>query len=568
MDSTLEYFQHQHADALTLLGKLQIFLEQGLKLGVAIDPSLLAKLVHASEHLASRQLKIALIGGFSEGKTSIAAAWMERLDKSSMHISQQESSNEVKVYEVGDDFVLIDTPGLFGFKEQYNADTRAIEKYKDITRKYVSEAHLVLYVMNSTNPIKDSHKAELHWLFRTLDLLPRTVFVLSRFDEVADVEDEDDYKENLRIKCDNVKARLRDAIDASAQELAELSIVAVAANPFDMGTDYWLEHLEQFKALSHIANLQQATAAKIKRSGGPTAVVEQARKSVILDVLHKELPLAVENHQRLNNEVVRLKQLSRTLTLQLDSASVEISDVRINLREFVADYFANLIMRTEGSTLETFGEFYQREIGGDGVMISMNLQNEFERQLNGVTQELSRMRLDFDAEINHFNNTVTKFGKQGINYVVKGKFINNTSILAARDGIVNVAKTLGLDLGKMLKFKPWGAVNLAKNINGILSVAGLVMEAWDSYERMQREESFTKTKKQMVDHFERQRQELLELINADDFCERFFPEYTVLQTDVQGVGKTITEQEQLCQQFEQWRSDGETIEAEFTRIDV
>ena len=67
-----------------------------------------------------------------------------------------------KVYEVDDNFVLIDTPGLFGFKEQFNADINAMEKYKDITRKYVSEAHLVLYVMNSTNPIKDSHKDAAH----------------------------------------------------------------------------------------------------------------------------------------------------------------------------------------------------------------------------------------------------------------------------------------------------------------------------------------------------------------------------------------------------------------------
>ncbi|WP_256676956.1 dynamin family protein, partial [Pseudomonas sp. PICF6] len=191
MHSTLESFQHQNNHALALLGKLQAFLKQGAALGVNIDPSLLSKLEHASQNLATEKLKIALIGGFSEGKTSIAAAWMERLDKASMNISQQESSNEVKVYDVDNNFVLIDTPGLFGFKEQYNADIDAMEKYKDITRKYVSEAHLVLYVMNSTNPIKDSHKDDLNWLFRTLDLLPRTVFVLSRFDEVADVEDED-----------------------------------------------------------------------------------------------------------------------------------------------------------------------------------------------------------------------------------------------------------------------------------------------------------------------------------------------------------------------------------------
>ena len=59
------------------------------------------------------------------------AAWMEKLDKSSMNISQQESSNQVKIYTVGDDIELIDTPGLFGFKEQVNAETNEIEKYKD-----------------------------------------------------------------------------------------------------------------------------------------------------------------------------------------------------------------------------------------------------------------------------------------------------------------------------------------------------------------------------------------------------------------------------------------------------
>ncbi|WP_319749909.1 LeoA/HP0731 family dynamin-like GTPase [Pseudomonas aeruginosa] len=567
MDLTLEQFQHQHANARTLLDKLQGFLEQGARLGVTINPALVDKLKHVSAHLATDKLKIALIGGFSEGKTSIAAAWMERLDKSSMRISQQESSNEVKVYEIGDDFVLIDTPGLFGFKEQYNADSHTIEKYKDITRKYVSEAHLVLYVMNSTNPIKESHKADLNWLFRTLNLLPRTVFVLSRFDEVADVEDESNYQENLQIKRSNVQARLREAIDANEQELANLSVVAVAANPFDMGTEYWLEHLEKFKALSHIGSLQQATAAKIKSSGGPAAIVEQARKSVILDVLHKELPVAVENDQQLGDEVARLKDVQSTLRHQLEGAKGQISSVRTNLRDFVVRYFSGLNMRTSGLTLETFGEFYHREIGAEGVVISTRLQNEFERQLNGVTQELSRMRLSFDSEIGHFNSAVLKLGKQGVNYVVKGNFINNTSILAARDGVVSVAKTLGMDLSKMLKFKPWGAINLAKNLNGLLSVAGLALEAWDSYERKKQQDAFVETKAEMIKNFDGQLKDLVQLIDSDNFIESFFPEYAELQSDAGAVSNAIVEQEGMRQQFKEWRSSGEIIEAEFTRLD-
>lgn len=567
MNSTLELFLNRNNKALALLGKLREFLEQGSALGVNIDPTLLSKLEHASQSLANEKLKIALIGGFSEGKTSIAAAWMERLDKSSMNISQQESSNEVKVYEVDDNFVLIDTPGLFGFKEQYNADIDAVEKYKDITRKYVSEAHLVLYVMNSTNPIKDSHKDDLNWLFRTLDLLPRTVFVLSRFDEVADVEDEASYAQHLQVKRHNVESRLRESIGANDTEVAALSIVAVAANPFDMGTDYWLERLGQFKTLSHIGTLQQATAGKIQTSGGPAAIVEQARKSVILDVLHKELPVAVENDQRLGDEVERLTGVSRTLTRQLDGAKGQIGEVRIGLREFVSRYFSGLIMRTEGLTQETFKEFFEREIGRDGVMVTTRLQNEFDRQLNGVSQELGRMRLSFDSEIDHFNTNVINLGKQGVNYAIKGNLINNGSILAARDGIVSVAKTLGVDLGKVLKFKPWGAVNLAKNLNGILSVAGLALEAWDSYERKKREEQFRKAITEMVDNFNAQREELLAMIQDASFEKNFFPDFALLGANVADVQVAIDTQNKLREQFREWRESGELIEAEFTRIE-
>lgn len=563
MESTLELFQAKQAHALDLLGKLEQFIRQGSDLGVPVDPSLFAKLVHTSQTLSEGKLKIALIGGFSEGKTSIAAAWMERLDKASMRISQQESSNEIAIYEIEDDMLLIDTPGLFGFKERHGADLQAVEKYKDITRKYVSEAHLVLYVMNSTNPIKESHGDELRWLFRTLDLLPRTVFVLSRFDEVADVEDEGSYQENLSVKRANVQERLRNALDLSAQEVADTCIVAVAANPFDLGTEHWLANLDQFKSLSHIASLQDATLSKIKDNGGAMALVDQARKSVIRDVLHKELPVAMENDDRLGVELEKLRDVQRTLTSQLAGAGSQLSEARVALSEFVLHYFSDLILRTRGLTLETFIDFFEREIGAEGIVVSTRLQNEFDRQLNGVAQELQRMRLSFDSEVSHFNNSVLKFGKQGVNYLVKGNFINNTNILAARDGVVGIAKTLGMDLSKALKFKPWGAANLAKGVNGALAGVGFVLEAWDSYEQYKRQKVFESAKEKMAENFEGQRKDLLSLIGDNGFIERFFPEHMQLQAGVAEVEAAIARQEELRHQFQQWRVAGETIEGEF-----
>ncbi|GAA6839918.1 hypothetical protein AOH231_05230 [Helicobacter pylori] len=230
-----------------------------------------------------------MVGGFSEGKTSIAAAWIERLDKS-MNIDHQESSDAVKIYDIDNEIELVDTPGLFGFKEKIadsGKDSGKIERYKDITKKYVSEAHLILYALNPSNPIKESHKDDLNWLFRTLNLLSRTIFVISRFDKEADIEDEEDYNKRFKTKKENIQNRLNDLIFLSEKEREGLSIVAVAANPFGWGLEYWLKHKEEFQKLSHIKTLQDATQKKIKENGGKLTIIEEAKKSVIQDVVDR-----------------------------------------------------------------------------------------------------------------------------------------------------------------------------------------------------------------------------------------------------------------------------------------
>lgn len=566
MDKTLEVFKAQQARSLKLLAKLQEFLVQGEEVGVDIDVSLKHKLESAINMVAGEKLKVALVGGYSDGKTSIAAAWMEQLDKSTMKISHQESSNEVRIYDVGSDFVLIDTPGLFGFKEQMNLETHQIEKYKDITKKYISEAHLVLYVMDPTNPVKASHKDDLYWLFRSLNLLPRTVFVLSRFDEVADVEDDANYHYNLSIKQNNVASRLTELIKLTPAEVADLSIVAVAANPFDMGTDHWLSNLEQFKALSRIHTLQQATSGKIRENGGAIQIVEEAKHSVIRDVLGKQLPLAVERDQLLNVELTRLDEVAIRMKRQLTTTGGRITDVRISLRQFVSDYFSDLILQAKGVDMDTFTEFFEREVGSNGVVVSTRLQNEFERQLKSVTQEISAMRLGFDTEVSHFNSLTMQFGKQGVNFLIKSKAINNTTILAARDGVVGAAKFIGLDLAKMLKFKPWGATNLAKGVNGVLAALGFALEAWDSWEKAKRQERFNEVIKKMVENFDNQRKELLALINDEDFISRFFADYVELREDVSEIAQQVEKQRTRSARFHDWRTLGESLSVEFKEI--
>lgn len=564
MTNTVVEFKHQQEKTRQALKKLADFIDKGRNFGLNPDAALMEKLTVALKTSEEKILKVALIGGFSEGKTSIASAWLERLDKS-MNISQQESSNEVQVYRLDNDIELIDTPGLFGFKEQLNS-VGEIEKYKETTKKYVSEAHLVLYVMNSVNPVKESHIEDLTWLFRDLNLLPRTVFVLSRFDEIADIEDDWDYRENLKIKKENVISRLKKLINLTEEEAEYIKIVGVSANPFGEGTSYWLEHLEEFKKISRISTLQNATHQTITQNGGATPIVLETQKSIIQDVLGKQMPKVRQQQEQLDHQLSQLSDAVQHLNNELAPMEAKIANVRVELLGFVSDYFTSLIRKVKGTDLTTFNDFYESEIGAEGIVLYTEIEKEFSRQCQSVSSSLHRISLDFDNEITRFETSVgADLAMKGIS-TLKNVKLNNTHILAARDGIVSAGKMVGMDLAKYLKFKPWGAINFAAKANAILAVAGLVMEAWDSYKKAKAEEDFRALVSEIVLNLENQRKGLIELLKQEDFINQLFPTYNKLQENLNLVLKANAETASRKQSFDEWQHEGAIIEGEYRII--
>jgi hypothetical protein len=552
---TLDAFKAQQAKTVDLLKKLLNFLHEGEQFGVDIDPRFVKKLQTGINETASEKLKVALIGGFSEGKTSIAAAWAEKYDKSQMKISEQESSNEVSIYHL-EGFDLIDTPGLFGYKE-----TADKEKYKDITKKYVSEAHLVLYVMNPTNPIKDSHKEELTWLFKDLNLLSRTVFVLSRFDDVADIEDDDDYNKSLTIKQQNIVGRLKDF--GLIENNNSISIVAVSANPFGRGTDYWLSDLGKFKKLSRIDSLQKATQEKISENGNAIALVAAVKRSIISDILQRELPIAVERDVNITRECERFAQMYKEITSELVSTKEQVNSTRIRLREFVSSFFTDLIMQAKGLSMETISDFFERNIGNEGIVLTTHLQNKFEKELGASRFKIGKMETSLNAEVNQYNNVIGDLVKGGLKQgaaTLKNFSIGADGIKAARNFIM-----------PSLKFKPWGAVKLANNLSTTLpligSIIGVGFEAWEYYSEQKQKQEFRSGVEKMVSNFEQQRKEYLESINDEStFIQDYFPEYIELQNRIQKLDEEMRQKRQQHEQFQQWRKHGEIIEAEFEDI--
>lgn len=558
-------YKNEQRKSVEILNKLDEFLMHGQDMGVHIDKNLREKIAKVVSEIENQKLRVALIGGFSEGKTSIAAAWLEKYDKESMKIDHKESSDEVIVYDIENDLELIDTPGLFGFKEKMDTDSQTEEKYKDITKKYISEAHLLLYVMNAQNPIKESHKAELIWLFRELNLLNRTVFVFSKFDSIADIEDKEDFEEMFQIKKQNVETRLCEILGLTPQEQESLSIVAVSANPFDKGMDYWLEHKDNFKKMSHIKDLQDATLKKIQQNGGNIQIVEETKKSVIQDIINRILPNAIQENIQMQKSVDECIEYQKNINSELDNLKLSISSIQIELRKFVTDYFTSLIRKLNGTSLDSFKDFFDEEIGKDGIIVNTKIQNVYQEKIGIIAKDIQRIEGNFEENNDVFNSVILGIGKKGIDYLSKSGVINAQNILIVRDGIANAAKFIGADLGGLLKFKPWGATKFAGGLSAAFGAISLGLEIFDQVKKQKQEQDFMNAVEEMRIGFEDQRETLLNDINSDDFISNF-PGYSQLISEMARIDQIVEKARERQIAFNDWTKIGEIIDAEYTEI--
>ncbi len=153
--------------------------------------------------------------------------------------------------------------------------------------------------------------------------------------------------------------------------------------------------------------------------------------------------------------------------------------------------------------------------------------------------------------------------------------------------IVSGAKTIGFDISKYLKFKPWGATKFASGAGVALSAISLFIEAWDSYEKYQQEKKFKELiygknivsqnrdikDYGMKENFEMQRKEIIDLINSEDFISRFFPDYLNLKNELNEMNKDISKMNETKELFGKWFEKGNAInrmaqESEIINVEV
>lgn len=558
--TTQQEFKRQKEQGEAKLNNLQGFLEKGREFelfGVSVDSGL-EKLQKAKEKINQRKLKVVLVGGFSEGKTSIASAWLgEVLGK----IDSAESSNKVLIYDTKNNEVeIVDTPGLFGFKEKGVGVN--MEKYKDITKKFVSEADIILYVMNPTNSIKESHKDILEWLFRELNLLSRTIFVISKFDDVADISDDREFESKFVIKKGAVIEGLEKNIELKGNEKEHLQIVAVSANPFDKGIESWLANKAEFEKLSHIDSLQNATTECIKRNGGLESILVESQQSILSDIVGRQLPSAISLQGKIKGDMQRLNESAKALQKDMLRTNDKISESRVALRKFIADYFNDLIKQLNGTSLETYDSFFYGEIGSEGSRVIANIENAFELHTRSVFNDLQTNIERFNAEQSDFEKAISSYGQKSIDFLKS--IANNKNVLMGRDFLKTGLEKIGVNVGSMLNFKPWGAIKFANGVGFALSALGLALEILDSIQKAKMKKEFIESKKKMIAELNKQRKELTKFVNGEKFYS-LFSGYNELKNALESTQNELESFETQSRKFDEWVKEGEIIEAEIVK---
>lgn len=522
-------FDLSKAAVIQSLDKLSDIFEVLEEIGVPADEAK-QKILSIKETIDSDVLRVALMGAFSDGKTSVIAAWLGEVLEN-MNIDIDESSDAIAVYQpqgLPSKCEIVDTPGLFGDKEKVVDDQDV--KYEDITRKYISEAHILLYVVNATNPLKDSHAESLKWVMRDLNKLENTIFIINKMDEVTDLTEPELFRQQAQIKKDNLTSKLVNILDLTSSETNNLNIVCVSANPGGRGLEFWFGKNDTYQTRSRINDLKEATNKVLSSSARNTLVAKTG-----LDVVKEQARNGIMTAQQHLDNSAELKEglllyLGR-IDSDIDHARGEIKDLAINMREELNVMERTLLARLRPLELANIREFLEDYIGCSGEEVGFKLQGEIKGLMDRYYKQTNNMMLSVERNIGEelsrvealaeaqYTNYITSAGTaiQGISKVPVDTL--RTAIFTTRDLVANVT-------GYAFKFKPYGALNLAKGFSKWAGAIGLALQLgsdlFSKYQESELEAKLVKAKQDISGLIQEIFKEIHLLINDDDKLMGFF----------------------------------------------
>ena len=522
-------FNVEKQAAIKGLDQLRGVLNELGEMGADVETEL-QKIDDAVKAIEADVLRIALMGAFSDGKTSVVAAWLGNV-MADMKIDMDESSDRLAIYTpegLPGKCEIVDTPGLFGDKEKTVDGEQVI--YEDLTKRYISEAHLILYVVDATNPLKESHSAIAKWVLRDLNKLSSTVFVINKMDEVTDLTEQALFDTQATIKKDNLKAKLQRVANLTPDELARLNIVCLASNPNGRGLAYWFGKPEQYESRSRINDLKAMTT-RILQDNVPAVLIAKTGMDVVRDVVGQHVVRAEDQLSRLSSFAQQNAEESVRINQDISKGRREVKRLAGELFEELQNIENGLLGKLRPLSLEDIRGFLEDEIGyteeGVGYKLNLKIKAAIDRSFDQSSKVTSRISQDIGRQLNSsesFLNAMSEGALKSMGGAAKG--IANLSPDIIKGAVFAARDTLGKLTGVAIKFKPWQATKIAGAISKWAGPAGaainLTSDLLGAYKAHELEQELKTAKDSIATVIKSSFKDIYDLIGDDEKLLDFF----------------------------------------------
>ena len=533
------------------LNEFQSIIVKGKSLGLNMT-DISEKFENAILNSKDDIIRIVLLGAFSDGKTSAIAGLLGQVIDN-MKIDIDESSDELEIYRpkgLKQGYEIVDTPGLFGTNSK-EIDGKEI-KYSDITKKYISEAHIVIYVTDAVNPLKGSHRNILKLVLRDFNKLRASIFVINKMDEAGvDMSDEKDYEEAAKIKRKTFIERLDNTISLTDKEKKNLRIACIASNPNNRGLEKWFQDQDAYTKRSHISQLRDYVS-EITNTLDKEDLKIQVDLSVLQDLIMQLAKQIAIIYKELEDPLVNIKSEVGELEHQLGILRSDLEQNCETMTNRLQTLKDSLLMDVKNaSTLEEFSNILDTKIGIQDDKVTFYV---FERMINQILSSCTESnnastntkKASFESSFSHADDFLKTEALKAAKYVGKIK-VNGEMVKTARD-----------IFAQGHKFKPWGAIKMGKNITKGLALLGVLAEATEWGMQWYNKRKLDKGKKELRDTLNDTFANIYSLFNQDEeYYKNFAPTFIDLRNQIEERKKMLSQLEERNQNIRLFKSDVE-----------
>ena len=468
-----------------------------IKSDFQIDISeLINKVNQAIINIKDDLFSIAFFGAFSDGKSTILSLLIDKYD---IAISPEPTTDKIQAYEFND-YLIIDTPGLFSDNLMHD----------ELTKKYISEANIVIFTLDPVNPLKESHLPTIKWILSDLNKIESTIFVINKMDEIADLEDDNDFEKNAEIKKEVVSEIIKDEVG-----ITEINkMVCIAADPFGLGLSHWKNN-EDYKKISRIDTLEKMIS-KFKSSYENELVVK-AGISVIRDASTCIISELDDIKTSLNSELDCLKNQIDEFENRIKTLNGDINRSYVNIKDEFIILRKELFLKIDSSSnINELSEVIQAQLGKDAYIIQEKIDLIIRKHTNNLLSESQKIFESLEESLNYHSNIqnelLEKLSDTGKS-VLKGMLSAPTRKIA--DTVIKVRNFLNVPF----KFKPWGALKFAKYLKAMPAVIELLEIAVSIYSKLKMNQKKAEVRENIENGFK----ELIKEFNIDKYTKNYFP---------------------------------------------